>query len=171
MKKSEAVGSMRSFFRPHQRVVFDPHLVKAKTGECYLPERRVKQSFIAECDINNILKQYSVTGQLRHISARAQQGSYMDLPDDLDFQLSMNIVKEGEAAFATLPSKTRERFGNNPENFLAFMANPENAEEAIKMGLATKRPAEATKEPQAPKAPAEPPPAPEGSKQAPAVKN
>ena len=98
-----------------------------------------KQEFVAECDINNIIKQYSATGQLKHISARAAQGQYMDLPDDLDFQTSLEIVRQAQEAFATLPSSTRARFENDPQNFLAFLSDPANQDEAIKLGFATDR--------------------------------
>ncbi|WNK14683.1 MAG: internal scaffolding protein [Microvirus sp.] len=135
---------LRSFYAPHNRVAYDPHVINHATGELKIPERRVKQNHIAECDINNIMKQYSKTGQITHMSAKAAQGAYADLPDDLDFQVSMNIVAEGRTAFATLPAKVRDRFGNDPAQFLAFMADPDNQDEAIKMGLAKRRPEAAT---------------------------
>lgn len=143
MKKSlttEPETPVFSFYRPHARVTAPTTEIDYWTGEVKIPERRVKQSFVAECDINTIIKQFSVTGQITHMSANAKNGAYMDLPDDLDFQTSMNIIREGEAAFASLPSKVRERFHNNPEEFLGFMADPANQDEAIKLGLATKRP-------------------------------
>lgn len=165
MKKSDTleVPTPRCFYAPHQPVRYTGELIDHKTGEVYFPERRTKQSFVAECDINTILKQYSATGQLRHINAAAAQGAYLDLPDDLDFQTSMQIVADGQRAFATLPSKTRDRFQNDPAKFLEFMANPANQEEAITLGLATKRPTEASNEPQAAKAPVPPGKPPEGS--------
>lgn len=152
-----------SFYRPHERHYAPTELFNEATGEFTTPERRVKQSFVDECNINNILKQYSVTGQIKHISAKAQQGAYLDLPDDLDFQASLQIVKDGEAAFASLPSKTRDRFKNDPAEFLMFMADPANLDEAVKLGLATKPVVEAPQEPQAPSTPLAPPPVPEGS--------
>jgi phage internal scaffolding protein len=150
-------------------------LVNHKTGEVYTPERRVKQSFVDECDINNILKQYSATGQLKHIAGNAAQGAYMDLPDDVDYQVSQNVIIEANRAFASLPAKTRDRFGNDPGEFLAFMADPANQDEAIKLGLATRKveaPEPGTgdgaqKPPQAPSAPPAAPLEPDGSKPAP----
>lgn len=136
----ETIQELRDFYRPHQRVYAQNRLLNHITGELVEPERRVKQSFVAECDINNILKQYSATGQLRHISANFQQGAYQDLPDNLDFQEALNIVKEGEIAFASLPSKTRDRFQNDPSSFLEFLNNPENRDEAVKLGLVKSSP-------------------------------
>lgn len=173
MKKSDPANAiiepMRSFYVPHERVRYTGELVNPVTGEVFTPVRRVKQSFVPECDINNILKQYSVTGQIRHISANAEKGAYMDLPDEVDFQASLHIVADAQRAFATLPAKTRDRFNNDPASFLAFMADPENQEEAIKLGLATKSPLSnpppelAPKQPQAPNPPSAPPSPPEGS--------
>lgn len=119
-------------YRPHKPVKkenVDEHGV-------VLPSR-THQSFVAECDINNILKEYALSGQIRHISAKAEQGAYVDLPDQIDFQESLNIVMQGQEAFASLPSQVRNRFHNNPAEFLEFMADPANQDEAIKLGLAT----------------------------------
>lgn len=125
------------FYRPHKRVQFTGELVNPVTGEVTRPPSMTKQSFVEECDINNILREYSASGQLRHISARAEQGMYADLPDQADFQTALNIVLEGQTAFASLPSKVRNRFNNDPAQFLEFMADPANQDEAIRLGLAT----------------------------------
>lgn len=144
------VEPLRHFYRPHRRsatwytgLLEDPH-----TGELVQPVRRVKQSFVPECDINNILKQYKLTGQIRHISNKAAQGAYQDLPDNHDFQDAMNLVLAAQASFATLPSHVRARFLNSPAEFLAFMADPSNQDEMIKLGLATD-----TRTPEPPPAP------------------
>jgi len=141
---------LQCFFRPHQSVRYTGELVNPTTGEVYTPPRRVKQSFVAECDINNILKQYSATGQLKHISANAQKGAYLDLPDDLDYQAAVQIQMDATKAFASLPSKTRDRFENDPSQFLAFMADSANSDEAVKLGLAIARPSTNTSPPDAP---------------------
>lgn len=135
------VAPVYDFYKPHARVRYTGELVNHVTGVVFTPPRRVKQSHVAECDINTIMKQYSQTGQLKHISARAQMGEYLDLPDQVDFQASLQIIKDGETAFAGLPAKTRDRFDNDPANFLAFMANPTNQDEAVQLGLMTKPPA------------------------------
>jgi len=124
------------FYRPHKRVVEDGRVVHPVTGELSYPPSRTKQSAMAECDINNIIRQFKSTGQITHINAQMQQGAYIDLPDDLDFQLSLETVRQGENAFMTLPAKTRQRFDNDPAKFLQFMADPANQDEMIKLGLA-----------------------------------
>lgn len=103
------------------------------TGE--IQPSMTKQEFVAECDINNIVKEYLVTEQWKHVSAKAQQGAYVDLPDPLDFQESIAIVERAGQLFQELPSKVRDRFGNQPGAFLDFMANPTNEKEARDLGL------------------------------------
>lgn len=130
------------FYRPHDRRAFQAtgELVDPKTGVIFRPPSRTKQEFKAECDINNIIKTFKQTGMVRHVSAQAQKGAYMDLPEPTDFQDSMNTVIAAQNAFSTLPSKVRERFANDPNRFLQFMSDPDNLDEAVTLGLVTKRP-------------------------------
>lgn len=127
--------SKYDFYRPHKRVQEDGSIFNRFTGEYEFPPSRTKQSHLAECDINNIIKQFSVSGQIAHINAKAALGAYVDLPDELDFQFAQNTVIEAEKAFMTLPAKVRERFHNEPAEFLEFMGNEANREEAINLGL------------------------------------
>lgn len=152
-----------SFYRPHDREAtwVTGELVNPKTGEVYTPPSMTKQEFAQECDINNIIKAFKVTGQVTHINAQRASGTYQDLPDPLDFQESLNAVRQANEAFNSLPSKVRERFNNDPQAFLTFMANPANQDEMIKLGLATRTPQAAPPAPPAPPAaPAPPPPSP-----------
>lgn len=144
-----SLTATRSFYVPHPRVTEDNLEMDPKTGELKPVPSMTKQSFKAECDINNILKQYKVTGQIAHISAQARQGSYEDLPDPMEFQEAMNAVLAAEESFATLPSRVRDRFRNDPAEFLVFMADPDNKDEIVRLGLA-----------KAPPSPEPPPPAP-----------
>lgn len=127
---------IRSFYRPHARVQEDGGIINHVTGEVTYPPSLTKQEFQAECDINNILKHFSTTGMLRHVSAKASEGAYQDLPDSVDFQESLHTVQRATEAFMTLPSKLRARFDNEPTEFLAFVTDPANADELRTLGLA-----------------------------------
>jgi len=94
-----------------------------------------KQAPKAECDINNILKQYRKTGIFTHINQNASQGMYVDLPSEVDLQQSFRIVAEAQEAFSSLPAKTRDRFGNDPLQFLAAFNDPSLAAELRELGL------------------------------------
>lgn len=127
----------RSFYRPHKRVSLDGS--HPDTGE-FLPSM-TKQSFKEECDINNIIKSFSQTGMITHISERAAQGQYLDLPDSVDFQDALSLVDQARTAFMSLPSKIRDRFDSDPEQFLAFIHDPKNEAEARELGLLNPLPA------------------------------
>lgn len=130
------------WYQPHDRSSdYTGELVHPVTGELYRPPSRTKQEFVGESDVNNILKQYKLTGVISHINEKASQGTYADLPDGIDFQESLHLVQNAQLAFASLPSVIRNRFGNDPAQFLDYMADPANQDEMIKLGLATdKRP-------------------------------
>lgn len=124
-----------TFYRPHKRVQYTGELVNPHTGEVTVPPSMTKQEFVRECDINNVIKQYKTHGMLNHVNAKAAQGAYTDLPDSVDFQESLHTIMVAENAFMTLPAKIRDRFGQDPAEFLAFLGNPENADEARKLGI------------------------------------
>jgi phage internal scaffolding protein len=92
-----------------------------------------KQSFKDECDIHKILKQYQRTGVINHI-ANARP-TYMDLPDTMDYQASMNTIIYADEAFATLPSSVRDHFGNDPARFLAAFSDIKQRDYLIQLGL------------------------------------
>lgn len=92
-----------------------------------------KQSHKAECDINNILKQYQRTGIITHV--QNARPTYEDLPSNVDFQQAMNTVLEAERAFLALPGKVRAHFDNNPERFLAAFYDPDQVDTLRGFGL------------------------------------
>lgn len=49
-------------------------------------------------------------------------------------------VQEADQLFMSYPADIRERFENDPVKFVEFMSDEKNTEEAIKLGLAIKRP-------------------------------
>lgn len=116
-----------TFYHPHNRVSID-------CGDF----SHTKQSCKEECDINNILKQYKKTGIMTHISNAS--ASYLDLPTDFDYQSALNTVMEAEQAFAELPSKVRDRFGNDPYKFLAGLEDPAIRPELEELGLFKPKP-------------------------------
>lgn len=110
-----------------------------------------KQEFKRECDINNIMARYLKTGIIDHVNKF--QGDYADLGTPCDFQTAQNILIEAEDAFASLPSKIRKRFDNNPGEFLAFVQDPGNEQEMRELGLLKPEPPKPPeKAPEPPKA-------------------
>ena len=71
----------------------------------------------------------------------------MDFEETFDFQSSMNVIRAAEEAFNAMPAEVRDRFQNDPGRFLEFANDASNYEEALKMGLAIKRPEKAAEGP------------------------
>lgn len=143
------------FYRPHKPVYAPTKVRNPKTGKIEVPLDRTKQSELAASDINNIIKSFTQSGQFNRLFENANRGVYVDLPQSLDYQEAQNLRIQAENAFMSLPAKVRERFNNLPHEFLAFMENPANRDEARELGLL--RPEAASPPPGGP--PKEPPPA------------
>jgi hypothetical protein len=52
----------------------------------------------------------------------------------------MNVVRAAQEQFLRVPADIRARFSHDPGLFTEFLENPDNLEEAVRMGLAVKRP-------------------------------
>lgn len=90
--------------RPRCSIVFDP------------AEKRTKDSFKDETDINNIMKKYLRTGQLPALVAR--DARYGDFSDVVSYQESLEVVARAQEAFYALPAAIRTECGNDPAVFL-----------------------------------------------------
>lgn len=96
---------------------------------------RTDQTQAEQCDIKNIMKKYG--NKIDNVPAPIGgfQGDISSIPS---FQQMQDILNQGQAAFETIPAKLRKRFNNDPKEFMEFLADPTNNEEAIKLGLKIK---------------------------------
>lgn len=96
-------------------------------------ETRTKGSLKDDSDINLIMKRFERTGILPQVGG----GRFEDL-QEVDYQTAMNLTIEAGQAFASLPARMRERFGNDPAQLLRFLEDPRNREEAVALGIVAK---------------------------------
>lgn len=109
------------------------------TATLNLEPSLTKQEFQDECDINSIMAKFEKTGEILHSNeVTPRYGDFTLVPD---YQSALNFVAESEAMFASLPSKARDRFANQPEQFLAFVSDPANIPEMKALGLFNPPPA------------------------------
>lgn len=101
-------------------------------------DRKAKQSFKDECDINNIMRRFQRTGVLTHVAKYSPM--YGDFPA-MDYRESMDRLIEADRMFSELPAKLRKRFHNSPQEFLEFVQDSENLDEMVKLGLVKPAPA------------------------------
>lgn len=92
------------------------------------------QEFASECDINTIISRAAINP-----IPPPPDGGYFDadlLPSS--FEEAQSIVINARNQFASLPSRIRDRFANDPTRLLSFLADSSNLDEAISLGLVTR---------------------------------
>jgi len=120
---------------PFLRSAFNYDMDKAsnEAGLVCLDDSLTQQQFREEADINTIVNRFLKTGVLPTPNTFPQ---YVDFEGVFDYQSAMNLVRAADESFMRMDAKVRSRFNNSPQEFLEFFANPENVEEAIRLGLA-----------------------------------
>lgn len=111
--------------------------VSRETGTTCEVETKTQQQFKDETDINTIVDKFMRSGEPPPTINWPEQTEFMET---FDYQTAMNATVQARESFMELPAKTRARFQNDPQQFLEFMYDGNNQEEAIKMGLATRKP-------------------------------
>jgi len=117
-----------------QNTLFKTKLSPHKRYTITFPENSpvTKQSFKDECDINLLMSRYQNTGQLPNLNEKPPQ--YLDA-SGMEFQSAMEFVAGAQTMFQELPSSIRNRFKNDPAEFLDFVSNENNRPELAQMGL------------------------------------
>jgi len=115
---------------------YDTNQVSDATGTDTGTDSKTQQQFKDEVDINTIVERFGVTGEMPPPINFPQT---QEFEETFDFQTSMNVIRQAQESFMTLPAKARARFDNNPQKFMEFMNEEDNAAEAVKLGLAIKR--------------------------------
>lgn len=90
------------------------------------------QSFKEECDINEIVRRFGLTGELPNDYTPPVSGDFTNVTD---FQSAMNAVRAAEEQFMLVPAHIRERFNNDPQRLIEFLENDANRAEALTLGL------------------------------------
>lgn len=111
-----------------------------------------KQSHKDECDVNKIVKRFTRTGLLTHLNpAKPNYG----FAPSLDYQQALDLIRETEDGFYSIPADIRKEFGSDPQTFLEALQAP-NAEERLKgLGLLETPRSEARESAQAASPPAQ----------------
>lgn len=100
-----------------------------------LDKSLAQQQFKDEADPVYIAERFKLTGELPTVLELPRQGDYTGV---FNFQTAMNAVVHGQRQFMSLPAKMRARFENDPQQLLDFLQDPNNKDEAIRLGLIPK---------------------------------
>lgn len=106
--------------------------LRKRVGLEFLEPSLTVQDSRDECDVNYIMAKYERTGLIKH---REQDLQYGDFSKIADYHVAMNVVAHANTMFFDLPSRIRERFGNDPGEFLKFASDEKNVDEMIELGL------------------------------------
>lgn len=91
------------------------------------------QEFKTDCDINHIVKRAQRTGTLPIVPREMVYGEEDETVGDL--RAKMDLINDIRRHFETLPSDVRLRFNNDALAYNAWVVNPDNYNEAVKLGL------------------------------------
>lgn len=94
---------------------------------------RTAQEFAEDADVNNIMARYVKTGT---VPMYLDRGLALDGEQhELSYHDMMNIIADGNSAFAALPAIVRERFDNDPGKFVDFAADDRNRDQLREWGM------------------------------------
>lgn len=91
------------------------------------------QSSKDEADINTIVKRFGLTAQ---VPQNVRTPLNIDFDGVFDYQSAMNTIIDADRAFMRMPADVRKRFGNDAAEFVDFVSDPKNQDEARKLGIA-----------------------------------
>lgn len=98
-----------------------------------------QQEFKESCDINNILSKFSVQAQALGVDPSLlmpqDQGTYGDFSNLDDFQTAQNKIAFLNDQFSNLPSDVRRKFGDDLNNFVSAISDPNRIDELGELGV------------------------------------
>jgi phage internal scaffolding protein len=100
--------------------------------DCSVEPSLTQQHFADECDINQIMKKYELTGLLPETHLTPRYGDTTLLPD---FQSAQNLIAQANQDFASLPAHLRKRFNNDPAEFVQYLSEPGHEAELRELGV------------------------------------
>lgn len=112
---------------------YDRNEVSAYTALTCPEPTKTQQHQAEAADINNIVRNFGVTGKL---PLNVRQPLLVDFDAPLDYRMMVDLLRDARDQFMKLPAKVRSRFANDPGAFVDFCSDSGNLDELRKMGLA-----------------------------------
>lgn len=109
--------------------------VREKSGN--KAESLTQQQFKKESDINEIMNRVKKGLPIDPMLVK-QNGTYMNTINVPNLMEAHNILEDAKDSFYSIPSDVREKFNNDPVEFLKFIGDNKNKEKAIELGLIEK---------------------------------
>lgn len=91
------------------------------------------QSQKAEADINNIVRNFGVTGR---VPTSVRLPEYGDFTGVNDYRTALEAVRAAESAFLEVPASIRAQFNHDPGAWASYCLDPSNLPQLREWGLA-----------------------------------
>lgn len=111
---------------------YDVDQASAESALHCLEPSLAQQNSKDECDINEIVRRFGVTGVLPQNMNPPQYGDFTEITD---YQSALHAVRDAESRFMDMPADLRARFQNDPGELINFLHNENNRTEAQTLGL------------------------------------
>ena len=112
---------------------YDVDAASVESGlDCSEAEDMTQQQFKEECDINEITRRFGLGAEM---PKGLKVPSYGDFTGIESYHDACNAIAEAGESFDALPASLRDRFGNDPGQFVDFVLNDANRDEAVRLGL------------------------------------
>lgn len=103
--------------------------------DCSVMPSLTKQAFKDDADVNVIVERFARQGEFPVFDPA--DFTWGDATG-FDFRAALDVVNAAQAAFEQMPAKVRNRFENDPRQFVDFCSDPANKEELDRLGLLAK---------------------------------
>lgn len=105
--------------------------VPARAGS----DGRTQAQYLEECDINVVVAKYRRADEPWPVNRNGAEPMYADLPDSTDLHSALTMVQDATNAFESLPAEVRERYLNDPVNFLSALQTPSERDFLLDTGV------------------------------------
>lgn len=134
MKKTDMHDYSDRVELPFVRSPYNYNMNRAgdESGLACLDKSLTQQHMADECDINKLVERFVVTGEIPQLAMPPLQGDFTEV---MTYQESLNLMIAAKQSFMAMPAKVRNRFENDPGQFIEFCSNEANRDEMRQMGL------------------------------------
>ena len=111
---------------------YDAEKASVESGLICRDRSLAQQNQRDESDINVIVKRFGVTGMLPQV---AVPPTYGDFEGVSDYREALELIREADKSFNSLPADLRASFRNDPAEFLDWIESGPSAEDLKRFGL------------------------------------
>lgn len=119
----------------------DPDKHAAKHAIIFKDKSLTVQADAEAADINNIVRNFGLTGGLPYGNLQPIYDDFSQMPTD--YHTALSFIREADSAFLELPAQVRSRFDNDPGVFLNSLSDPSKRPLFEELGLVPPLPVDA----------------------------